>query len=236
MPLRTWPNVPLVPPKAKGKRGREPVKPLSGLDVDALLGHTKRTELSAGNAIPEFKRAIAKTDDEGAVEDLVSQMGRLVHQLVRTSTGDSGYARAAEHMRVLRAQLVDFEMPHLYNAFVRDLKAKIAGGALGGPRLEMWIAVREAQLGLVTLQESDESKVTLDEADQVCASFFFPARLGLGVRANETRAVPAVGAEEVRGCHGDGLREECEGVYCMRCPSVSARTGNGGASRSGWES
>jgi len=169
-----------VPPKAKGKRARESEKPLSGLDVDALLGQTKRPKLSANNAIPEFKQAIDRTDDEGAIEELTGQMAGIVKNLVRNSTGDSGYARAAEHMGVMRTQLINFEMPHLYNAFIRDLKAKIAGDELGGPRLEMWMTIRDTKLGLVTKYEADESKVTVEEADEV----FFPFA-SFQPRANE---------------------------------------------------
>ena len=106
-------------------------------------------------------------NDEDVCEDLARQMGDIVQNLIRTSTGDLGYSRAAENMGVLRKELISYELPEFYNDFVRDLKAKLAAGSLGGPRLEMWYKIREGNLGLIHSSELEVSKVSLKEADEV---------------------------------------------------------------------
>ncbi len=159
-----------MPPRVKGKREREAITPLSGLDVEALLGQSKRAKISAENSIPEFKQALKRVSEESQVEDLTKQMGQVVRSLISTSTGDSGYDRAAENMRVMREELIEMEMPDLYNSFLRSLKEKLAAEDLGGPRLDMWWKLRQTNLGLITRGESDESTVADDAAAEVCDS------------------------------------------------------------------
>ncbi|CAI4211802.1 unnamed protein product [Parascedosporium putredinis] len=82
------PDAPVPPiPKAKGRRQKEAVKPLSGLDVDALLDAapapgdasegSDRKPISASNAIPDFRRALDSADQMRHIEDASKQMGRL---------------------------------------------------------------------------------------------------------------------------------------------------------------
>ncbi len=101
------------------------------------------------------------------MEELVKQMAQVVRSLISTSTGDLGYGRAAENMRVMREELVELEEPGLYNSFLRDLKAKIAAEELGGPRLDMWWMVRRSGLGLITSHQSDKSDVSDEAAQEV---------------------------------------------------------------------
>jgi hypothetical protein len=58
-------------------------------------------------------------------------------------------------------------MPLIYNAFVKDLKSALASGELGGPRLDMWWRIRQSGLGLISTQESEDSDVTTEEAQEV---------------------------------------------------------------------
>jgi ATP-dependent DNA helicase 2 subunit 2 len=160
-----------VPPKARGKYKREQVKPVSGLDVDALLGQQRpakqKKKISAENSIPEFKQALASTGDITVVEDLVKQLAELVRSLIANNLGDSGFDRAAENMRVMREELVNLEEPGLYNAFVKDLKKRLLAGELNGDRRKMWLYIGWNNLGLITKGESDGSSITADEADDV---------------------------------------------------------------------
>jgi len=164
-------NANTVPAKAQGRRGRkEAVKPLSGLDIDALLGESKRTTtaISSDNAIPEFKQILATADDDATVENAAKQMGEIVRKLIRDSFADVFYARAAENLRVMREELVSLELPGLYNDFLRGLKKSILSGELDGDRREMWFKyIVGGHLGLVTQDESEVSEVTAEEANAV---------------------------------------------------------------------
>lgn len=172
-----------VPEKAKGKRNREePQKPSSGLDVDSLLSKglaRKKNKLSKENAIPEFKQTLrhrldAANEDE-ELEKAVKDMGQIVETLITESMGDKDYARAQEHIGVMRDQCIAFEVPQLYNEFLRHLKDKISSGALGGDRREMWARYikwpANGRLGLITSSQCEASGVTEDEAQQVRYGF-----------------------------------------------------------------
>jgi hypothetical protein len=170
-----------VPPKVKGKRKRETVKPISGLDVDALLGATKRTKISAENAIPEFKQAVHTAADVPAIGKAARQMYEIVCTIIRESFADINYDRAAENLRVMREELLDLEEPELYNGLLRELKKKIVGGELDGDRMDMWTGkIVAGRLGLITDQEINGTDVT--EADAKKVSLLLTS--GLGNEAN----------------------------------------------------
>ncbi|KAF7718434.1 Uncharacterized protein PECH_005915 [Penicillium ucsense] len=161
-------NVKKVPPKTKGrKRLREAEKPLSGLDVDALLKQEpKRTEISASNAIPEFKQMLSRADSLDVIHDAVRQMTSIVETLIKDSLGDANYDRVVESLGTVREELVDYEEPTLYNDLIRSLKAKILGEELGGDRLELWWLIRKGKLGLIDEKSSSLSQVTELEANE----------------------------------------------------------------------
>ncbi|KAF5229383.1 hypothetical protein FAUST_10453 [Fusarium austroamericanum] len=156
-------DVKKVPPKVKGKRGRETIKPISGLDVDALLGE-KKSEISSDNAVPEFKRALAVTEDVSEIEDATKQMGMIISTFVTESFGGDKYPRALECLGVMREELINLEEPGFYNTFMREMKKKLISGDMGGGRLDFWFKVRWAHLGLIDNKQSDVSDVTPDEA------------------------------------------------------------------------
>lgn len=160
-----------MPPKAKGKRRREPVKPISGLDVDALLGEEKKEKISPDNAVPDFKHALEIADSEEALEDAAKQMGEIIRTLVTDSFGDSKYAQAIECSGVMREELINMDEPKLFNNFVRDLKKKLLSGTLGGDRRDFWFKLRWSKLGLIDSEQSEPSDVTPEEAVEV--SFYF---------------------------------------------------------------
>ncbi|OAA73951.1 Spen like and like SPOC, protein [Cordyceps fumosorosea ARSEF 2679] len=166
-------DVKKVPPKAKGRR-REAVKPMSGLDVDALLlsqdaGSNTADQprpITLENAVPEFKRAMATSREMSDIQAAARQMGDIVESLVADSFADSRYARAIECLGVLREELVAMEEPGLYDAFVRGFKGRLLSGALGGDRRDFWLKVRWARLGLVEAGQSEVSTVTAEEAEE----------------------------------------------------------------------
>lgn len=157
----------LVPPKAKGRRNREAVKPISGLDVDALLGEESKGQVTPENAVPDFKRVMATSDQISDIQTAAKQMGDIIQSLVTDSFGDSKYAQAVECIGVMREELINMEEPEMYNSFVRELKKGLLSGALGGDRRDFWFKLRWSRLGLIDQNQSDVSKVTADEADEV---------------------------------------------------------------------
>jgi ATP-dependent DNA helicase 2 subunit 2 len=162
-------DVKKVPPKQKGrKRTREYDKPLSGLNIEALLGSSgKRTKISADNAIPEFKQLLATTTDIAEISDAAKQMGEIVQGYIRESVGDMGYGRAVEALRVMREELMDLEEPEVFNEFVRGLKGQILKKELKGERREMWWLIKAHRLGLIDDKMSELSKVTEEKAKEV---------------------------------------------------------------------
>jgi ATP-dependent DNA helicase 2 subunit 2 len=158
-------DVKKVPPKAKGKRKRETVKPISGLDVDALLGDADE-KIQPDNAVPDFKRILSSSSEVSDIEGAVKQMSTIVQSLVTESFGDSKYERAMECIGVMREELTNLEEPGLYNDFARDLKKKLLSGALGGDRRDFWFKVRYFKMGLVDQKLSEVSSVTAEEAEE----------------------------------------------------------------------
>jgi len=159
-----------VPPKAKGKFRKEKVKPVSGLDLDAILGPApKVATISPENAVPEFKRVLERAAEESPVElplvkDAAKQMGDVIKGLISTSFGGSKDARALEHLGCMRDELKEIGEPDIYNGYVRDLKRRMLAGELDGDRRELWWKIRTAKLGLIDENQSAESTVTVDEA------------------------------------------------------------------------
>ncbi|ETS79814.1 ATP-dependent DNA helicase II subunit 2 [Pestalotiopsis fici W106-1] len=160
-----------VETKAKGKRGgkQEPKarKPLSGLDVDALLREpaNKRTKVDPDNAIPSFKQLMESSDNDDVLQEAPKQMGAVIRDLVSESFGDLNFDRATENLGVLREYMILFEEPQRYNDFLKDFKKRLFTGALGGDRREFWFNnVRKPKLGLIDTTESEFSKVTTEEA------------------------------------------------------------------------
>lgn len=159
-------DVKKVPPRQKGRRkGRETEKPLSGLDVEALLGNRKQTaKISPENAIPELKQLLATSDDMAEIKEGVKQFSSIVKDYIRDSYGDSGYGQALEAIRVMREELSDLEEPEVFNDFIRGLKLALLENKLGGDRKEMWFRIRRAKMGLLSKAASDVSRVTEEEA------------------------------------------------------------------------
>lgn len=156
-----------VPPKAKGRQKRDAIKPLSGLDIDALLGIETQGKITAENPVPDFKRALATASQIEEITSASKQMGDVVTTLITDSFGDSKYDQAIECIGVMREELISMEEPTLYDEFITDLKKKMLSGALGGDRRDFWIKIRMAKLGLIEQSQSEVSTVTSDQAFEV---------------------------------------------------------------------
>lgn len=170
-------DVKKVPPKLKGrKRGRETEKPLSNLNVAALLasgasGLPTRHKIDPSNAIPEFKQILDTTEDFSAVGDAVNQLGAIIEGYVKTSTGSYNYQRAVEAIRVMKEQMMEYEEPNLFNGFLRGFKDKLNSGELEEGRGELWYLVRVHRLGLIDDTSHDAADATPEEAKAVSFEF-----------------------------------------------------------------
>lgn len=161
-------DVKKVPAKVKGRRRyRDVEKPLSGLNVEDLFRKEKgdRSRISPNNAIPEFKQLLDSTQALDAITDGVSQMSRIVEDQIRTSFGDKNYNRVLELLGTVRQEMLEMEMPEVYNDALRQLKKKIMAKALGGDRSELWYKIRVTKLGLISSESSERSNVGQEEAD-----------------------------------------------------------------------
>ncbi len=160
-------DVKKVPPKVQSrKRNRNEIKPLSGLDVGALLANnkSKKIKISRENAVPEFRQALDATESEDAIRDAVKQLSVIIEAQIKDSFGDIAYDKAVEELRVMRDEMIEMEEPGAYNDVVRTLKGKLLGEELGGDRREMWYRIRQNKLGLIEKKSSDKSSVDEDEA------------------------------------------------------------------------
>jgi ATP-dependent DNA helicase 2 subunit 2 len=163
---------PQVPTKQQGrKRAREREKPLSGLNIDELLGTTtKRARVDPRNPIPTFKQTLATTDDVSTFQTAVNDLAKVVYSLITNSVGDSRYGQAIECIRVMREEMTELEEPAIFNGFMRELKKKIFAGELNGNRRDMWMKMRMNRVGLIDQKLSPFSEVQEEEARE----FFKP--------------------------------------------------------------
>ncbi|KFY63939.1 hypothetical protein V496_03567 [Pseudogymnoascus sp. VKM F-4515 (FW-2607)] len=162
-------DVKKVPPKAKGRRAKEAIKPLSGLNIDALLSREERSEISSENAIPEYKQRLGAAVDITTIESASKEMEGIIRSLIEHSLGDSGYGRAIANLGVMRDELASLEMPEVYNSFIRRLKEDLLKEKLGGDRRELWWEVKKARLGLVDKRKTEVSTVSEEEATEFYA-------------------------------------------------------------------
>lgn len=134
--------------------------------MDALLAE-KKDQISPENAVPEFKQALAASEEVEEIENAAKQMGTIATSLVTDSFGDSKYAQALECLGVMREELINLEEPSLYNVFVRGFKKQLLSGALGGDRRDFWFKMRWSKLGLIDQKQSEVSDVIPEVAEEV---------------------------------------------------------------------
>lgn len=161
-----------MPPKAKGRRARELVTPLSGLNVDKLL--EKKPKISIENAIPEFKQMMASANEVGvsAFGNAAKGMSSVIRTLVKDSFASNNYGQALANLAVMKEELTVIEEPELYNDFLRDFKKQLLGEELGGKRKDFFWELRKAKLGLIDQSKTEMSDVTDEMATEVRTSLY----------------------------------------------------------------
>ncbi|KAL8667207.1 MAG: hypothetical protein Q9202_000780 [Teloschistes flavicans] len=163
--LKVAADVKKVPPKVQGRRrNRNEIKPLSGLNVEALLGGGKKTiKISSQNAIPDFRRALDNAESIEGIPSAARQLAHIIEARIKDSFGDIAYARAIEEITALREEMSELEEPEIYNNFARDLKRKLLSEELGGNRKDFWWEFRKSKLGLIDSKISENSGVTEED-------------------------------------------------------------------------
>jgi ATP-dependent DNA helicase 2 subunit 2 len=161
--------------KVRGKRNRDQITPLSGLDVNSLLDNEKpraARKITMENSIPDFRQLLPATVSTSEVVDLVDQMAQIIYKMVADIPTGGSIDRVAENMRVLRTDLLDLEMPDIYNDFIRDFKLKLVSGELfksefASNKRELWFLIKSTKLGLIDKEVSEHSTISKEEAAQV---------------------------------------------------------------------
>ena len=69
----------------------------------------------------------------------------------------------AEHLIVMREELVEMEEPEMWNDFIRKVRKRVLEGDWKDKR-EVWWRIRANRLGLVDKNLSERSKVDEEEA------------------------------------------------------------------------
>ena len=105
--------------------------------------------------------------DDNEIYDATKQMAEVICKLVSSSVSDTRYAEAVADMRVFKEYMVDYEMPEVWNKFIRDFKARVVRGELGGNRKDFWSSMRGYKLGLIDKSVLEVSDVTEKEAHEV---------------------------------------------------------------------
>ena len=152
-------DVKKVPPRARGRRSgknKEPPKPLSDLDVGALLAQDpkrKRKRIDPPNAIAEFKQLMAAANSVSELQDACTQFQVIIFDSIRRSFGDANYGQAVESLRVMREECDELEEPAMWNEVLTELKAKVLREELGGDRTEFWFKLRQSKTGLIVKTE-----------------------------------------------------------------------------------
>ncbi|KAG4440232.1 hypothetical protein IFR05_004311 [Cadophora sp. M221] len=160
--LLKFSGVTKVPEKAKGKRGRETVTPMSGLDVKDLLNtRRKKNEIAQDNAIPEFKQMIEMAEKDEEIIRATTHMGKVVRQSLQSANGNAHHAVTFSHMKVFRDEMIDIDMPEIYNEFCKDFKKRIFNNEFGDQR-NFWADFKFQKLGLI--RGNGDSEVTEQEA------------------------------------------------------------------------
>ena len=163
-------------------------KPLSGLDVTALLqsvpastpsasftasvpttasptSPSSTPTISLSNSIPDFKRTLAVSTSLATIHAAAASLGAHIRTLVTTSFADTLYPRAIENLAALRSELVQLEEAAVYNAFICDFKARLLAGEFGGDRRDFWRVLKRARFGVIGVDELEEGGISPDEVD-----------------------------------------------------------------------
>lgn len=160
----------IVPPKVQSrKRARAEAAPISGINIDALLGPKPKAPktVDSEDPIPSFLKMLDSAESPAAIREAAEGLSKIVEKHITDSFGGNLYGKAIEEMRVIREEMIEIEEPGVYNSILRRLKEKLLKEELGGERKDFWYEIRRNRLGLVDKNASERSDVEEDEAREV---------------------------------------------------------------------
>lgn len=135
---------------------------MSGLDVKDLLNtRRKKNEIAQENAIPEFKQMIEMAEKDEEIIRATTYMGKVVQQFLQSANGNSHHAVTFSHIKTFRDEMIDIDMPEIYNEFCKDFKKRIFNNDFGDQR-NFWADFKFQKLGLI--RSTEDSEVTEQEA------------------------------------------------------------------------
>ena len=167
-------DVKTVPPKTLSRRqNRQSTKPLSGLDLDALLGpkRSAKSTIDPQNPIPSFRQALDAATSLPAITDAARSFAGIIESHIN-SFGGKDYPRAIEELGVLREEMIELEEVGVYNDVLKEIKSKLISGDLGGDRKEFWYLVGKEKIGLVVGEQGGSSSTGAGAVGEVEAKAF----------------------------------------------------------------
>ncbi|CAJ0761445.1 21496_t:CDS:10 [Entrophospora sp. SA101] len=133
------------------------------IDVDSLLKDKNAVtrEVGATDPISDFNNMISYRE-----EDLVtiSQMAKIILDLVKISFWDSHYPKALECLKLLRTVASRENEVESYNNFLRELKNLCV--QYSPPKTDFWTLVVRDHLTLISSEEAMDSTVSKSEAEE----------------------------------------------------------------------
>lgn len=103
----------------------------------------------------------------------VTQMTKMILQLVTTSFGDRQYGTAMDCLKVLRSTAAKENESEDFNRFMIQLKNACDPGNPQSRRLDFWNMMKKENMTLITNEDAPDSEVTPEEAKTVIIPFIY---------------------------------------------------------------
>nr|CAG8437304.1 12118_t:CDS:10 [Entrophospora candida] len=140
------------------------------IDVDSLLKDKNDVtrEVGATDPISDFNNMISYREEDlvstGSNNNTVSQMAKIILDLVKISFWDSHYPKALECLKLLRTVASRENEVESYNNFLRELKNLCV--QYSPPKTDFWTLVVRDHLTLISSEEAMDSTVSKSEAEE----------------------------------------------------------------------
>ncbi|KAF2069356.1 hypothetical protein CYY_009327 [Polysphondylium violaceum] len=112
------------------------------------------------NPVQNFKDMLARRDID-LVDKAITLMKERILQLVNDSLKDQYYQKALDCVKELRLGCIKESEPDQFNTFIKELKSSFQSKK----RDDFWQVLVEYNVNLISMEESDSSEITADEAN-----------------------------------------------------------------------
>lgn len=131
-----------------------------GLSLESLIS-SGVSKVGSIHPVDDFKEMLARRDVD-LVDTAIQGLEKIITELVNNSVLDQLYPKALDCMIALRAGCVQEEEPAAYNSFLKELR----GYYEGKRRDDFWQQIAKKGLTLIHNDESEDSVVTVEEAQE----------------------------------------------------------------------